>query len=509
MKQPEPQGTPNPTQAEERSIVIVSDLHLGGNEDHGTMARFNRFLEALETADTRPIPITDPEKTFGPCLRINKLSEQKKPERIYKPEKIILLGDFLEFWDSKDQNRDNVFFDALFPLLRLRDMDCETIYVTGNHDEDLRDLIECGARLPNEKGETARKFWDTKIKPLYENQETGEKLHGINISWSGSHSLHIHARAYAPPVKDGKNGIEKGGITYSFLHGHQFDKEQVIGTLDEGFSRLGADFRCDIIDYFEDIANISAAKSINPYLIGVMLLVTIFLSVIFFANLRNVLSAIGFFFGAVLVLGFLGMAVLFGKVAADLPSSKNIARGSVGLFCLMVIIFALYYIANLLSDLLIWLFLALLAVSVYLTVVIVVPCIIAYGKRGVYNHLLATKGDTIEDILKGGSFHFNRFSHYSDVLIFGHTHKPDICHIPSFMERENIANRTSLVWILNTGSWVRDPVPEKTGQDPEEVDTFVYIDSKGVSLMSWKDETGDAVCLYHIRNWLPTRSENI
>jgi hypothetical protein len=77
---------------------------------------------------------------------------------------------------------------------------------------------------------------------------------------------------------------------------------------------------------------------------------------------------------------------------------------------------------------------------------------------------------------------------------------------------------TSLLWILNTGCWVRDPNQtgenpkskktgpyegdEKTVPDSEELDTFVYIDDDGVSLMSWNDRKTEVVCLYHIRNWL-------
>jgi len=503
MNQPEPQDTRSPPGPGERSIIIVSDLHLGGNDDHASMARFHRFLEALDAADITPIPITEPKEPFKPCLREKTHPAKERPERIQKPETILLLGDFLECWDSKDQNRDNVFFDAFYPLLRLRDMDCETIYVTGNHDDDLQDVIECGARLPDEKGQTARKYWEERVKPLYENQETGKNLHGIKLPWSKSHSLHIHARAYAPPTKEGKFGIEKGGITYSFLHGHQFDKEQVTATLDEGFGRIGLGFRCDIIDYFEDIANISAAKAINPYVVGIMFLLTIWLAVLILNPHQALMATIGEFFEIAIGLGFLGMILLFGIKEPHLPSSGGIAKWSGLALTALLIISIGCYLTGRITDLALWFFLLLLALSAYITVVIVVPCIIAYGKRGIYNHVLATRAASIEDILKGGTFHFSRFSHCSDVLIFGHTHKPDICNVPLFIEREKISIQTSLVWILNTGSWVRDPDPEKTGQGPDDVDTFVYIDSKGVSLMAWKDETGEAACLCYIRNWLP------
>lgn len=200
---------------DERSIIVVSDLHLGGNEDHGTMARFCDFLNTIDPPGKTLPDIADKRKDIDRCPD-NSLREKDQtnetatapqndfPKTLFRPEKIILLGDFLEFWDSKNQDRDNVLFDALFPLLRLRDMDCDTVYVTGNHDEELWDLIESGACLRDEDGETARKFWGLKTKPLFENQDSGKNLHGLSIHWSESHWLHIHSRAYAPPAEDGK-----------------------------------------------------------------------------------------------------------------------------------------------------------------------------------------------------------------------------------------------------------------------------------------------------------------
>jgi predicted phosphodiesterase len=503
-----------------RSVVIVSDLHLGGNEDHGTMARFCRFLDALNLADTRPIPITDPEKPFRPDLQVDDLSEQKKPGQLYKPEKIILLGDFLECWDSRDQNRQNVLFDALFPLIRLRDMDLETVYVTGNHDEDLQDLIASGACLLQECGDTARGFWNAKIKALFEDQDAGKELHGVEIHWSDTHSLHLHGRAYAPPLSDGKHGIKKGGITYSFLHGHQFDKEQITATLDEGLSKVGAGIRCDIIDYFEDIANISAARSVGFVHLSIMFFLTLFLAILFWFNQKDLMATIGGFFGAGLICVLVGMMYIFRKKAPDLPSSCSIFWGCAGAVVVLILFFLLYCLTNLIPDYPLWLFLALFAISLYITIALDVPCIVAHGKRWVYNTFLKTGNKSIEEIVNEGTFNFKRFSHKSDVLVFGHTHKPDVCFVPSLGKKGTGEPPlpTSLLWILNTGCWVRDPNQtgenpkskktgpnegdEKTIPDSEELDTFVYIDDDGVSLMSWNDRKTEVVCLYHIRNWL-------
>ena len=293
------------------------------------------------------------------------------------------------------------------------------------------------------------------------------------------------------------------------------------GTLDEGFSRLGAWFRCDIIDYFEDIANISAAKSINPYVVALLSFVTLFLAVLFWNQNTNAMSFIGATFGFVLVLVFLGMILLFGNIARDLPSSAIVAWLScVGFFVLVLLIIA-GFLTNHIQVVTLPLFVILLALSAYITVVIVVPCMIAYGKRWMYNNLFKTEAGTIAAILNGGSVHFDRFSHRSEVLVFGHTHKPDILMVRDYLvanqkgedEKKwtwSVRNiKAALrrqpeeseiippVYFINTGSWVSDPAQETSGQCCEGIDTFVYIDSLGVSLMKWYGK-GMIGCLSHI-----------
>ena len=43
----------------------------------------------------------------------------------------------------QDRNRSNL--DVIFPLLKMQKMDCDVIWVTGNHDEDTAELIESAA----------------------------------------------------------------------------------------------------------------------------------------------------------------------------------------------------------------------------------------------------------------------------------------------------------------------------------------------------------------------------
>jgi UDP-2,3-diacylglucosamine pyrophosphatase LpxH len=53
------------------------------------------------------------------------------------PEKIILLGDILELWDASAKSIDA---STRYVIQLLSDLNCEKIYVLGNHDYDLLDI---------------------------------------------------------------------------------------------------------------------------------------------------------------------------------------------------------------------------------------------------------------------------------------------------------------------------------------------------------------------------------
>jgi len=530
----------DPPGREERSIIVVSDLHLGSNEDHGTMARFCNFLDFLDAIDPggKTPDVKDKRKDFNPCSDNSPIESGHTgktlptftgdcPTTLSKPEKIILLGDSLDFWDSKDQNRDNVFFDAFFPLLRLRDMDCETVYVSGNHDEDMDDIIRCGSILPSEKGNTAHKFWNSHITPQYENRETGKELRGITLPWNKTRSLHIYSRAYDPVSDNGVKGINVGGISYSLVHGHQFDKEQVTATLNAGFSGAGLDVRADIVDYIEDVANISTAKNTSCILLGLVAILALFLTEILMKPPPPpsdvIIPWIGMWFGAVISFCLIFTVGLFGFSQSKLPSSRSVAIGGFLLACLLLSLVLLQFIFPWLSWIYIALFWVLLGISLYITIVVAIPCIIAVGKRKFYDIAIATRAKCIKELIDDGSFNFERFSLQSEVFVFGHTHKTDILSVNDYLNKhhqkkdkkwkkrvqkiEEILRKkpegrkiTPPVYLLNTGSWVNDPDPGKSQQRPEDVDTFVCIDSRGASLMKWYDKEKPRYvgCLCHI-----------
>ena len=209
----------------EKSIIVISDLHLGGNEDPETAARFSRFLDRI--------------------LQLGHCSQDTDKVRLCPPEKIILLGDILELWDPRDQNRDNVVLDAIIPFSKLEETGCQIIYVTGNHDEEIGEITTCL-----------------------------EKRNQNVISLLNNTKLKIYKRSFIPG--DGE-GLDVGGVHYAFLHGQQFDPEQITNTISECL-----DTRFDPVNFIEDLANSSAAKLIPRWVNWTMFLTWIGLLIINF-----------------------------------------------------------------------------------------------------------------------------------------------------------------------------------------------------------------------------------
>lgn len=160
------------------AYFVVSDVHLGGEECNHK--EFCDFLEWIYSLADQP-----------------KIVKYKDTEiTIKKPSKLILLGDILELWDSKDGDRDNVVKDSMRPFSLLSSICCDKIYVVGNHDDSLSEL-------------------DTKID--FETCENGTVFD-------------IYNKHYPEKNEDSgiASGIEIGNRSYFFLHGQQFDKEQAI-----------------------------------------------------------------------------------------------------------------------------------------------------------------------------------------------------------------------------------------------------------------------------------------
>lgn len=204
-------------------VIVVSDVHLGGKNSH--CEDFRDFLGWLNTLSDNGTSVD--------CNGIN--------IDIKKPGTIVLLGDILELWDPEEDDRNYVISDVLTTISILNSIDCDIIYVIGNHDEDLLDF---------------KKVWRKK---------------GVEHINNGKGTFKMYYRSYPKPEspderhkKEIVKGIKIGNDKYAFLHGHQFDRVQVFYKLSRFLSKtLNKQVRIDPIDWFQDLANVSFTKNIG------------------------------------------------------------------------------------------------------------------------------------------------------------------------------------------------------------------------------------------------------
>jgi predicted phosphodiesterase len=481
---------------DDRSIIVVSDLHLGGLEDRGTAERFNRFLKYLATDF---ISVSDV------CRSGNETGndEPAGTKRLYPPEKIILLGDIMELWDSRNQDRNCSFLDAFLPFLQMRDMDCDVIYVTGNHDEDVAEFIAShdeDRKLAKETRVTKNEPADTDsrsspvtgsgqtrgaqqaegspspFKLLHtKDQEGREKAESLKVAWNGSRTLEICSRHYpAHRVKDGELGLDAGGTSYAFIHGQQFDKEQITYTLGEALGR-----RFDPVDFFQDLACISVTKKMNLKSHFLFLaLAVIPLLFLFIPAFNSWVTFIGLLSGLLLAWIFLNGLYVFAFARRDYPSSPVLAAISailltadvvlllIGLSITPAVLYGFFYLA--------------IIASFYILFVITIPVLFACLKRKVYNGF-SVKSESPDKIIEDKLFDVSKYAYTSKVLVFGHTHVADF-------EADTKTDKVRL--LVNTGSWVH----ENKKSDAGDYDTFVYIDKTGVCCLRWNNEGNRIEC---------------
>jgi UDP-2,3-diacylglucosamine pyrophosphatase LpxH len=166
----------------EKSIIVVSDLHLGGNQGEKTSNDFSSFLEWLKLLC---------DESNETKIKIKPLSSKKlKP-----PQMLILLGDILELWRPRPPLRSELFND-FFPLIsKLLELPIPIVYVTGNHD---REICEFMGAFPDSP--------EIKSKFIIEaDQFPCSKIPGQLIN---------------------EHGLKLGNkYEYTFLHGQQFDRK--------------------------------------------------------------------------------------------------------------------------------------------------------------------------------------------------------------------------------------------------------------------------------------------
>lgn len=449
---------------EGRSVVVVSDLHLGGGEDPETVQRFCNFLDYI--------------RTDFPSCRVECHTGDGFPDScpatgrtLLPPARIILLGDILEIWDSRNIDRNSAFLDALFPILKLRDMDCEVIYVTGNHDEDVSEIVASIENIlspvNNRSGKTDSCFWKSQFELIYEPGMDGEmKVEGVGIQWNPGTSgkLEIRPRHYAPPGNDPeKRGIEIGGTHYAFVHGQQFDRHQITYTISKVIGN-----RFDPVDFLQDLACNSASRQIGIVAIAVNVIVTFVLAWFLCSNPEiAVPPLVGFWFGLSLIALFVyGTGLFLIKDRVNNPSSVLVAVMCAALaVCAIVSVIFLRFFE---------LFLLAFFISLFLSITTAFPRLFAYLKRKGYN-LVTSKSKSSDEIVDEKLFKDKNYRYGAEVLVFGHTHNPDF-------GVSNAHGKNTL--LINSGTWVRDM--KNIGMDT--CDSFVYIDSDGACSLRWVDQ---------------------
>ena len=481
---------------DDRSIIVVSDLHLGGLEDSGTAERFSRFLDYLATDLISVSDICQSGKKTG-------TDDPAGTKRLYPPEKIILLGDIMELWDSRNRDRNCSFLDAFLPFLKMRDMDCDVIYVTGNHDEDVAEFIasrdedrklakEIRSKQKESTEQNSRSSPGTgsgqtrgaqqpacsasPFKLLYTTDKKGEeKAESLKVEWNGSRTLEICSRHYpAHRAQDGELGLDAGGTSYAFIHGQQFDKEQITYTISEAIGQ-----RVDPVDFFQDLACISVTKKMNLKSLFLYLALAIIpLLVYFIPAFNSWVTIIGVLSWLLLAGIFLYGVYLFRYAKREYPSSSKLVWFSAIMFVVDAAILVSGWIFK--QPVFQWFFYIAVIASLYILFVITIPGLFACVKRNAYN-LISAKSKSPDKIIKDKLFDVSKFAYKSKVLVFGHTHVADF-------EADKKNEKVHL--LVNTGSWVH----ENKKSDAGDYDTFAYIDKTGICCLRWVDKEGRIEC---------------
>jgi UDP-2,3-diacylglucosamine pyrophosphatase LpxH len=108
-------------------------------------------------------------------------------ETLAEPQKIILLGDMLDLWISRDSNTVRPYLQSFVPLSSLLALHKKVVYLVGNHDWIVKHYADKPFELPSPA------------------------------------PFKVCGDSY-PPKTDGRmKGERIGKRTYVFLHGHQFD----------------------------------------------------------------------------------------------------------------------------------------------------------------------------------------------------------------------------------------------------------------------------------------------
>jgi len=388
-------------------VIVISDVHLGScNSDYRAFREFIDFLNKI--------------KGEG-CL------VKDSTKKIYSPGTIIFLGDILEFWKPAGSDRNYIIECILPPLSALCNLNCDIIYVTGNHDEDLWDI---------------RDIWGN-INKMCKNNGNNDKLNnGVKFPYDKDTTIKIFERTYPERSSNDKKGGEKIDIEgveigdnnnnkYIFMHGHQFDKWQVTYRISRGIEKFGkiigmnVSYRFDPIDYLQDLANSSFSKRVGKARMETMIFI-------------------------VVIIIYLASTIFYVKFN-ETPITILSSRGIVWML-------ASSFIA-----------------------VTVIPKSAAYLFPRIWDKIIKkfVKYKSVEQVITNNYNHDKGKNMDADVIVFGHTHNPG-----EFSIKNKHSNKDQL--FINTGCWVKEKEC-----DINKLDSFLYIDKEGHHLLKWNMESKD------------------
>lgn len=470
----------------DESVLVFSDLHLGGADDTETALRFCRFLDHLLEGHR---DVVSSGLDDGTC-----------PIVIRPLNRVVLLGDILELWDPRAQDRHSALLDALVPLLKLRELGCAIVYVTGNHDGDVGELVDTvdTARSP-------RTLAWSEVFRVFSGHEDGRRVaESLKIAWRGAYRLNttkngvvvnsgdileISPRHYPAATTGGDvMGIVAGGVHYAFFHGQQFDTEQYTYAISRAIGR-----RFDLVDSMEDLACCSIVRNTDWRMRIVLSLAALAVSVIGFYPVPELTRwAAGATTAVALALIGAAGVWLFGlssRARKGLlpPTSGHLLWASGFLFVLVAASLVWGYRQGL-GRVLGAYFLAGLLFGLFWTFTITLPTLFAWVKNPIYT-LFSARNRSTEEIYRN-AMHGRLYRYRAEVLVFGHTHVAesyprDRAGLRDTQERDG----EKPVLMMNTGSWV-------SAVDTRD-DSFVYIDHDGVGLMRWDDGACRIVCTTH------------
>ncbi len=176
-----------------KSVLVVADTHLGVKDSVSSRPLiFSSFMEWVKGLEEKPWSV---ELGFW--------GEGRETKELKQPQYLVLLGDVLELWDASDRSVDAC---SRFIFNSMAEMQSIKVYVLGNHDYDLVELIwkdRPGSKEPLKDvernypiGRSQLQFFDE----VFPRQMTSSE--------SGRNRIRV---------------LQAGDENYLFIHGHQFD----------------------------------------------------------------------------------------------------------------------------------------------------------------------------------------------------------------------------------------------------------------------------------------------